>query len=210
MHWFIFLWQYQHDSLAVVSCSLQFLARSPSEVSDFGSSLFSLLFVSLFLRQTFFYSACSWPLFVQSFLPQPHLLLFFSSACSSPFPLSSLCTAVECIWVLVGSPANTASQIPGLAALHPGCRTHAIRHHRQKSGGNDVQYFWKPPGCAIFPVRYLLRIIIRLEYLAEKSTWKMWNLYLHTRSCMFDGHFCSTVFDEERKKVTEATNVEMF
>lgn len=145
MHWFVFLWQYQHDSLAVVSCSLQFLARSLSEVPDFSSTS-----LSLFLRQTFFYSACSWPLFVQSFLPHPHLLLFLSSACSSPVPLSSLCTAVECIWVLVGSPAHTASQIPGLAALHPGCCTHATHHHRQKGEGNEVQYFGEPPGCAIF------------------------------------------------------------
>lgn len=119
--------------------------------SFLSTSLFSLLLsLSLFLRQTFFYSACSWPLFVQSFLPHPHLLLFLPSACSSPVPSSSLCTAVECIWVLVGSPARTASQIPGLAALHPGCRTHATRHHRQKGGGNEVQYFREPPGCAIF------------------------------------------------------------
>lgn len=148
-HWFVFSMNTTHWKLSTVFCHSWLILNILSEVSDFGSSLFPLF--CLLSRQTFFYSACSWSLFVQPFLPRPHLPFFLTSACSSPVPLSSLCAAVECLWVLAGSPASTASQIPGLAALHTGCCTHATRHHSQKGGGKKkkVQYFREPPGCAI-------------------------------------------------------------
>lgn len=198
------------------SCLLLSAIPGSLSIRSIWLRLFSFLSTSLslslsvFPRQTFFYSACSWPLFVQSFLPHPHLLLFLSSACSSLVPLSSLCTAVECIWVLVGSPARTASQIPGLAALHPGCRTHATRNHRQKGRVMTCSTSENHQEALFFSVRELLRIIIRLAYVAEKSTWKLWNLYLNTRLCMFDGHFCSTVFDEERQKLLRQQMLKCF
>lgn len=81
-----------------------------------------------------------------SFLPHPHLPFLLTSDCSSSVPLSTLCTALECMWV---SQASIAPQISDLAAFHPGCCRHATRHHSQKGGSKKMQYCWKPPGCGI-------------------------------------------------------------
>lgn len=130
------------DSLALVSCLLPFLAHSQHPFRTIWlwhlSFSLSLSFVSSPGRHSFILHAADHSSPSLSFLPRPHRPLFLTSACSSPVPLSSLCTAVE--WVLVGSPVSAASQIPGLAALHPGCCTHTTRHHSQKGGG--------PYGCS--------------------------------------------------------------
>lgn len=136
-----------HWQLSPALCNVWPALRQKYLTSALLLSLYFSLSLSFSGRHSFILHAADHS---SSSLSSPILLLFLSSACSSPVPLSSLCTAVECIWVLVGSPARTASQIPGLEALHPGCRTHATRHHRQKGGGNWVQYFKEPPGCAIF------------------------------------------------------------
>lgn len=197
-----------HWQLSPALCNSWLTLRQKYLTSALLFSLYFSLSLSLFLRQTFFYSACSWPL-VQSLLPHPHLL-FLSSACSSPVPLSSLCTAVECIWVLVGSPARTASQIPGLAALHPGCRTHATRHHRQKGGGHEVHYFREPPGCAIF-----LSYGVAKDY--HSTCVCSWKINMETVKSVFTHSIVHVWWSLlvysvwwRKKKVTEATNVEMF
>lgn len=145
-HWFVFRMSMTHWQLSTVFCHSWLILNILSEVSDFGSSLFPLF--CLLSRQTFFYSACSWSLFVQPFLPRPHLPFFLTSACSSPVPLSSLCTAVECLWVLAGSPASTASQIPGLYT-QAAARTPPVTTVRKVGVKKRVQYFREPPGCAI-------------------------------------------------------------
>lgn len=98
MHWFVFGMSMTHWQLSPVFCHSWLTLNILSEVSDFGSSLFSLF--CLLSRQAFFYSACSWSLFVQPVFPSlsspslfPHFCLLFSS--TSLFP-------VYCCGVYVG------------------------------------------------------------------------------------------------------------
>lgn len=131
MHWFVLCMTHWH--LSPVFCHSWLTSNTLSELSDFGTFSLSLSFVSSPGRHSFILHAADHSSPSLSFLPRPHRPLFLTSACSSPVPLSFLCTAVE--WVLVGSPVSAASQIPGLAALHPGCCTHTTHHHSQKGGG---------------------------------------------------------------------------
>lgn len=126
MHWFVFsmsgtLWQ-----LSPVFCHFWLTLNILSDVFDFGSSLF----FCLLSRQTFFYSACSWSLFVQPvFSPSsspslfPHLCLLFSSP--------SLLLPVYCCGVYVG-----ISRILGKHCISdpwPGTFTRRLLHARHLS-----------------------------------------------------------------------------
>lgn len=194
--------QCEHDSLAVVSFS-----AIPGSLSTFSQKYLTLalLFFSLFFlfvsstgRHSFILHAADHSSSsLSSFLPCPHLPFFLTSACSSPVPLSSLCTAVECMWVLVGLPASTASQIPGLAALHPDYCTHATHHHSQKGGGKKVQYLKKPSGCAIWRA-----------YVAEKINMETVKNCICTLDCAW--LMVSFVFDEERKKLRRQQMLKYF
>lgn len=135
----------EHGSLAVVSFSaiLGSFSTFSQKYLTLALLFFSLSSVSFPGRRSFILHAADHSSSSLSFLPRPHLPFSLTSACSSPAPLSSLCTAVECMWVLVGSPASTASQIPVLAAVHPGCCTHATHHHGQKGGGKKGAVLWE-------------------------------------------------------------------
>lgn len=124
-HWFVFSMSMTHWQLSTVFCHSWLILNILPEVSDFGSSLFPLF--CLLSRQTFFYSACSWSLFVQPFLPRPHLPFLLTSACSSPVPL----LPVYCCGVFVG-----ISRIPGKHCISdpwPGSFTHRLLHARHPS-----------------------------------------------------------------------------
>lgn len=100
-HWFVFSVSMTHWQL---SHFLPFLAHSQRSLRSIWLWLFS--FFSLFCllsRQTFFYSACSWSLFVEPvFFPPlsspslfPHLCLLFSSPSLLPVYCCGVCVGIS-------------------------------------------------------------------------------------------------------------------
>lgn len=163
MDWFVFSMSVTRWQLSPVFCHSWLTLNIVSEVPDFGCSLFFLSsLLSPLQAGTFILHAADHSSSSLSFLPRPHLPFLLTSACSSPVPLSPLCTCVECVWVLVGSGASTAFLIPGLAALHPGCCCkHATRHHSHKGWG------WKGavlPGSTRICYMSVKQLLLRLSF----------------------------------------------
>lgn len=165
-------------------------SRATSSQKDLTLALFFFSLSSGFSpgRHSFILHAADHSSSSSSFLTCPHLPFFLTAACSSAVPLSSLCTAMECMWVLVGSPASTASQIPGLAALHPDC-TPPVAVQR-----------WGVEGA-------VLQGTTRMCYLAQLGSYYQdyrlmcvcsWKINMETvenciytlKLCMIDGLFC--------------------